>query len=84
MNMSSCVWPMRGVITEVGGVMGVMAGDGPSDSKTSLSGLSNDTSSVASIHTHTHTHHHFSTELLGINCFMGSKMSSMFFLLLLF
>lgn len=49
MNMSSCVRPMRGVMTEVGGVMGVMAGDGPSDSRTSLSGLSNETSSVASM-----------------------------------
>lgn len=39
---------MRGVMTEVGGVMGVMAGDGPSDSRTSLSGLSSETSSVAS------------------------------------
>lgn len=42
--MSSCARPM----TEVGGVMGVMAGEGPSDSRTSLSGLSSDTSSVAS------------------------------------
>lgn len=43
-------WPMvmRGVMMEVGGVMGVMAGDGPSDSSTSLSGLSSETSSVAS------------------------------------
>lgn len=48
MNMSSWAWPIRGVMTEMGGVMGVMAGDGPSDSRTSLSGLSNDTSSVAS------------------------------------
>lgn len=48
MNMSSWARPMRGVMTEVGGVMGVMAGDGPSDSRTSLSGLSNETSSVAS------------------------------------
>lgn len=40
---------MRGAMTEVGGVMGVMAGDGPSDSRTSLSGLSNETSSVASM-----------------------------------
>ena len=56
-NMSSWSWPMRGVMTEVGGVMGVMAGDGPSDSRTSRSGLSNDTSSVASTTcTHTHTH----------------------------
>lgn len=47
--MSSCVMPMRGVMTEVGGVMGVIAGDGPSDSSTSLSGLSNETSSVASV-----------------------------------
>lgn len=47
--MSSCVRPMRGVMTEVGGVMGVMAGDGPSDSRMSLSGLSSDTSSVASV-----------------------------------
>lgn len=46
--MSSCVMPMRGVMTEVGGVMGVMAGDGPSESRTSLSGLSRETSSVAS------------------------------------
>lgn len=52
-NMSSCAWPMRGVMTEVGGVIGVMAGDGPSESRTSLSGLSNDTSSVASAQTHT-------------------------------
>lgn len=48
-NMSSCVRPMRGVMTEVGGVMGVMAGDGPSDSRMSLSGLSSETSSVASV-----------------------------------
>lgn len=52
--MSSWVWPMRGVMTDVGGVMGVMAGDGPSDSRTSLSGLSNETSSVASITPHRH------------------------------
>lgn len=48
-NMSSCARPMRGVMTEVGGVMGVMAGDGPSDSRMSLSGLSSETSSVASV-----------------------------------
>lgn len=48
-NMSPCVRPMRGVMTEVGGVMGVMAGDGPSDSRMSLSGLSSETSSVASV-----------------------------------
>lgn len=36
-------------MTEVGGVMGVMAGDGPSESRTSLSGLSSETSSVASV-----------------------------------
>lgn len=48
-NMSSCVMPMRGVMTEVGGVMGVMAGDGPSESRTSFSGLSSETSSVASV-----------------------------------
>lgn len=48
-NMSSCARPMRGVMTEVGGVMGVMAGEGPSDSRTSLSGLSSETSSVASV-----------------------------------
>lgn len=47
--MSSCMRPMRGVMTEVGGVMGVMAGDGPSESRMSLSGLSNETSSVASV-----------------------------------
>lgn len=47
--MSSCVRPMRGVMTEVGGVMGVMAGDGPSESRMSLSGLSSETSSVASV-----------------------------------
>lgn len=47
--MSSWARPMRGVMTEVGGVMGVMAGDGPSDSRTSRSGLSNETSSVASL-----------------------------------
>lgn len=47
-NMSSWAWPMRGLMTEMGGVMGVMAGEGPSDNKTSLSGLSSDTSSVAS------------------------------------
>lgn len=46
--MSSCVMPIRGVMTEVGGVMGVMAGEGPSESRTSLSGLSSETSSVAS------------------------------------
>lgn len=34
---------------EVGGLMGVMAGDGPSDSSTSLSGLSSETSSVGSV-----------------------------------
>lgn len=48
-NMSSWPMVMRGVMTEVGGVMGVMAGDGPSDSSTSLSGLSSETSSVASV-----------------------------------
>lgn len=48
-NMSSCVRPMRGAMTEVGGVMGVMAGDGPSESRMSLSGLSSETSSVASV-----------------------------------
>lgn len=47
-NMSSWARPRRGVRMEMGGVMGVMAGDGPSDSRTSLSGLSNETSSVAS------------------------------------
>lgn len=47
-NMSSWPMVMRGAMTEVGGVMGVMAGDGPSDSSTSLSGLSSETSSVAS------------------------------------
>lgn len=47
--MSSCVRPIRGVMTEVGGVMGVMAGDGPSESRMSLSGLSSETSSVASV-----------------------------------
>lgn len=41
--------PMRGVMTEVGGVIGVMAGDGPSESRMSLSGLSSETSSVASV-----------------------------------
>lgn len=48
-NMSSWPMVMRGGMMEVGGVMGVMAGDGPSDSSTSLSGLSSDTSSVASV-----------------------------------
>lgn len=38
---------MRGVIMTVG-VTGVMAGEGPSDRIGSLSGLSNETSSVAS------------------------------------
>lgn len=52
--MSSCVRPMRGVMTEVGGVMGVMAGDGPSESRMSLSGLSSDTSSVASVERQRH------------------------------
>ena len=47
--MSSWVRPMRGVMTEVGGVMGVMAGDGPSESRMSRSGLSSETSSVASV-----------------------------------
>lgn len=47
--MSSWPMVMRGAMTEMGGVMGVMAGDGPSDSSTSLSGLSSETSSVASV-----------------------------------
>lgn len=46
--MSSWACAKRGARTEAGGVTGVMAGDGPSDSSTSLSGLSSDTSSVAS------------------------------------
>lgn len=41
---------MRGVIMTVG-VTGVMAGEGPSDRIGSLSGLSNETSSVASDNT---------------------------------
>lgn len=45
MNMSG---GSRGAMTETGGVTGVMAGDGPSERSTSRSGLSNDTSSVAS------------------------------------